>query len=68
MDRLGRRIVETLKQGKEVEYGLLGIKPAIRGTNRVGEVTRNSPAARGLVQVNDEIIAVNGTPVPTSTR
>jgi S1-C subfamily serine protease len=63
MDRLGRRIVETLKQGKEVEYGLLGIKANDPRINRVTEVTRNSPAARGLVQVNDEIIEVNGTPV-----
>ncbi len=27
MDRMGRRAVEALKQGKEVEYGLLGIQP-----------------------------------------
>ena len=27
MDKLGRRAVETLKEGKEIEYGLLGIKP-----------------------------------------
>ena len=26
MDKLGRRAVETLKEGKEIEYGLLGIK------------------------------------------
>jgi S1-C subfamily serine protease len=63
MDRLGRRIVETLKQGKEVEYGLLGIRPVDPKGTRVSDVTRNSPAARGLVQVNDEIVEVNGTPV-----
>ena len=27
MDRMGRRAVETLKEGKEIEYGLLGISP-----------------------------------------
>ena len=27
MDKLGRRAVETLKEGKEIEYGLLGIQP-----------------------------------------
>jgi S1-C subfamily serine protease len=63
MDRLGRRIVESLRQGKEVEYGLLGIQADDRRGTRVSLVTRNSPAARGLVQVHDEIIAVNGTPV-----
>ena len=36
MDKLGRRVVETLKEGKEVEYGLLGIISPDR-TNRVGE-------------------------------
>ena len=62
MDRLVRRVVETLKEGKEVEYGLLGIKSPDR-SNRVSEVTRHSPADMGNVQVNDEIIAVNGEPV-----
>jgi S1-C subfamily serine protease len=63
MDRLGRRAVETLKQGKEVEYGLLGVHADHNFTNRVSEVAVNSPAALGELQVNDEIIAVNGTPV-----
>ncbi len=31
MDKIGRRAVETLKEGKEVEYGLLGIQ---RGRQR----------------------------------
>lgn len=62
MDRLVRRAVETLKEGKEVEYGLLGIQSRDR-SNRVSEVTRYSPADMGNVQVNDEIIAVNGEPV-----
>ena len=63
MDKLGRRAVETLKEGKEIEYGLLGIKADANFTNRVGEVQPNSPAALGQLQVNDEIIAVNDTPV-----
>ena len=32
MDRIGRRAVETLKQGKEIEYGLLGIRGQPDGT------------------------------------
>jgi S1-C subfamily serine protease len=63
MDKLVRRAVETLKQGKEVEYGLLGIIAEGQGTNRVREVQADSPAALGQLQVNDEIIAVNDTPV-----
>jgi len=63
MDRIGRRAVETLKQGKEIEYGLLGVRPHLESTNRVEAVAPNSPAALGDLQRNDEIIAVNGAPV-----
>jgi serine protease Do len=63
MDRMGRRAVETLKQGKEVQYGLLGIRSEGGKTNRVNAVYRNSPAGRGQLQVNDEILAVNDTPI-----
>ena len=56
------RNVETLKEGKEIEYGLLGIKADNGYTNRVGEVQPNSPAAQGELQAGDEIIAVNDTP------
>jgi S1-C subfamily serine protease len=63
MDRIGRRAVETLKHGKEIEYGLLGIRAHLASTNRVEEVTPNSPADQGQLQANDEILAVNDTPV-----
>jgi S1-C subfamily serine protease len=63
MDKRGRRIVETLKQGHEVEYGLLGIQADTNFTNRVFEVRPNSPAALGELQFNDEIFAVNDVPV-----
>ena len=63
MDRIGRRAVETLKEGKEIEYGLLGIRAQLGSTNRVEEVTPNSPAAQGDLQANDEIVAVNDIPV-----
>ncbi len=63
MDRIGRRAVETLKQGKEVEYGLLGIHAHLSSTNRVEAVTPNSPADQGQLQANDEILSVNDTQV-----
>lgn len=63
MDRIGRRAVETLKQGKEIEYGLLGIRADPNGSNRVGAVSPRSPADQGQLQVNDEIVAVNEIPV-----
>jgi serine protease Do len=63
MDRIGRRAVETLKQGKEIEYGLLGIRADPGGSNRVGNVYPDTPAAQGELQINDEIIGVNDLPV-----
>jgi S1-C subfamily serine protease len=63
MDKLGHRAVRTLREGKEVEYGLLGIHADHNFTNRVFELAVNSPAALGQLQINDEIIAVNGAPV-----
>lgn len=59
MDTLGREVVETLKQGKEYEYGMLGIRLDTQGwTNRVNSADPGSPAADGGVQVNDVITAV----------
>ncbi len=64
MDKLGRRAVEQLKQGKEIEYGLLGIQPDlnVRNSNRVGDVRANSPALNKLIP-GDEILAVDDRPV-----
>ncbi len=63
IDRIGRRAVETLKEGKEIEYGLLGISAIPRGTNRVQRVSPNTPAAQGDLQAGDVILAVNEIPV-----
>jgi serine protease Do len=64
MDRIIRRAIATLKEGKEVEYGLLGIL-ADKDTfsNFVFKVQENSPAALGELKINDQIVAVNGSPV-----
>jgi S1-C subfamily serine protease len=63
MDKLGRRAVETLKDGREVEYGFLGIQAEPRASNKVGKVVINSPAFLADVQAGDEIIAVADQPV-----
>jgi len=58
MDGLGRRIVETLRQGKEVEYGFLGIRLGEGAPNVVGEVKAGTPAAQGDLVLGDVILAV----------
>jgi S1-C subfamily serine protease len=72
VDATFRRVVETLKQGREVEYGLLGIQPTglsvqemMRGMHgtRVHRVVAGSPAQRFGVRDGDVVTAVNGTPI-----
>src|SRR3954454_20853225 len=52
IDALARRAIEALRQGKEVEYGFLGV--ALPGTtNRIGEVHPGTPAGEGGMMFND---------------
>jgi len=72
VDATFRRVLETLKQGREVEYGLLGVRPAnltaqellqgLRGC-RVQGVVRGTPAQRFGLQEGDLVSTVNGVPV-----
>jgi S1-C subfamily serine protease len=62
LDSLGRRALDSLIQGKEVEYGFIGIR-LDNQENVVGEVEPGTPAGEGGVVVNDRIISVNGMPV-----
>src|SRR5262249_25778156 len=62
-----RRIVDVLKQGKEVEYGFLGVRlyeDARREDKgvRIRAVSAYSPASRGGLEGSDLIVSVNGTP------
>jgi serine protease Do len=72
LDEPTRRIIETLKQGREVEYGLLGISfqprnPAGTDAGNVGatiqQVYPGSPAARASFQPGDIITRVAGEPI-----
>ena len=63
MDNIMRRAIATLKEGKEVEYGLLGIQADEKFSNFVSALQPNSPADRGQLQINDQIVAVNDIPV-----
>jgi serine protease Do len=63
IDGQGRRILETLKQGKEVEYGFLGIGLDRSGSNKVDTTVPGTPAGEGGVQTGDVIVAVGELPV-----
>ena len=72
VDETFRRVVDTLKQGREVEYGFLGIQPVnlpaqeiLAGKQgiRVDWVVPGTPAARFGLKPNDVVTAVDGRPV-----
>ena len=72
VDDTFRRVVETLKKGEEVEYGLLGIRPlhldagdVLRGLHgsRVDMAPAGDPAARAGVEMGDIITHVDGKPI-----
>lgn len=81
MDASTRRIIKTLREGKEVEYGFLGVQIGSsfdrRGDRRAQVrpsrqaegvqigILPNSPASIAGLMNNDRILAVNDIPVPT---
>ena len=66
MDALGRRAVAELRQGKEVEYGFIGIGLSPE-PNTVSDVKPNTPAWKANLATNDRILAV-GNIVLTDTE
>ncbi|MCS7305304.1 MAG: PDZ domain-containing protein [Thermoguttaceae bacterium] len=72
VDPTFRRVVDTLKTGREVEYGYLGVRRSSgaaaleTGTavgGRVEDVVPGSPAHRSGLRPGDLITAVNGKPI-----
>ncbi len=72
VDDVFRRALEKLKQGREVEYGFLGVQPLnlsaqerLEGTFgvRVERIVSGTPAARAGLRPDDVITAVNGKPI-----
>eukprot|EP00913_Durusdinium_trenchii_P022809 g21413.t1 len=70
-----RRVIKTLAQGREVEYGFLGVSPqdvtphgfgqlpdqfSQRFAAMASRVYANAPAARGGLKADDVILSVNG--------
>jgi len=72
VERTFRRVIETLKQGREVEYGFLGIQPAnlrpqellagMKGI-RVDWVVPGTPAERSGLLPEDIVTAVGDQPI-----
>ncbi len=67
LDRLGKRALEALIEGKEVEYGFLGIGLPLDRSNHVDRVKPGTPASEGGLVVGDEIVAVGPIPVVDSS-
>lgn len=63
MDLLGRRVVAALVEGREAEYGFLGITIEPTAGNRVRDVRPGTPAADAELLSGDTIIAVGGNPL-----
>jgi S1-C subfamily serine protease len=72
IDATFRRVIDALKQGREVEYGFLGVRPAslrpqevLEGQHgiRVQNVVPGTPADRYGLQVEDVITAVGEKPI-----
>jgi S1-C subfamily serine protease len=62
IDALGRRVVETLCEGREVEYGFLGITIGGEAANIVTGTVKGTPAAGAKLVMGDQIIEVDGQP------
>jgi len=72
VDATLRRAVEMLRQGREVEYGFLGIQPTnlrqqevLAGMHgmRVSQIMPGTPAAHSRLKTDDIITAVDNTPI-----
>lgn len=72
IDATFRRVIDTLKAGREAEYGFLGVRrpnyvppgdAAGPAGVRVYEVVHGSPAQRGGLRPGDVITAVGGVPI-----
>jgi S1-C subfamily serine protease len=75
IDATMRRIIDTLKEGREVEYGMLGISfggaaqlaaDHLGGRVVVDRVFAGGPAARAGLQSRDVIHRINGHPITDS--
>jgi len=66
IDALARRAIGALKQGKEVEYGFLGVVLPKDNSNQIEEVKAGTPAGEGGLFPGDVILSIGGIPVVDS--
>lgn len=78
VDDVFRRALESLKAGREVEYGFLGVQPAPAEADllggaptsatgvRVERVVRGGPGERAGLQRDDRVTAIDGAPIATA--
>jgi serine protease Do len=66
IDALTRRAIEALKQGKEVEYGFLGVQLSLTNTNQIKDVIAGTPAGEGGLMPGDVVVSIGGLPVVDS--
>ena len=62
LDALALRAINALRQGREVEYGFLGIGLP-DGTNKIGQVRQGTPAGEAGLVMGDRILSIGGIPV-----
>jgi serine protease Do len=68
MDANTLKMIDVLKRGEEIEYGLLGItvNPEDRGDGRgvmIQEAGPGMPAARAGLRARDVVTSINGNPI-----
>jgi serine protease Do len=75
VDAMFRRVLDVLKEGREAEYGLLGIEPSNLTPGEIAagrqgihprHVYPNTPAARAGLRGDDIIASVNDRPIHDS--
>jgi serine protease Do len=72
IDETFRRVIAILSEGREVEYGLLGVRPEniapregrnVQAGVAVREIVPGTPADWAGLQPGDRLVALNGRPV-----
>ena len=66
IDRLITRVISALRQGREVEYGFLGVTLSLDNSNRIENVKVGTPAGEGGLISGDEVLSVGEMPVTDS--